>query len=46
MSEEERERIKRVYGKSPNIEKTLHDTKQESLNKAKKHPFNAQLLED
>lgn len=45
LSEAERERIKRVYGRSPDIEPSLHDTNEESLDKAAKHPYNSMLQE-
>lgn len=43
LSEAERERIKAVYGRSPDIEQSLHDNNPESLEKAAKNPYNAML---
>lgn len=40
LSEEERRRIEEIYGRSPDLEQSLHDTEPESLRKAMKDPYN------
>jgi hypothetical protein len=36
LTPEEKDRLREIYGEDPQIEKTLHDTNAESLEKAKK----------